>query len=201
VLASLPAFPAYAQRAAHIGRNDVPFVGEIGGPRLGQVVGGVPVQAGETSQNHTQITLDGWVFRSSLRPANRDGHTLAIFPTLENLRESANGRILARMVQGFLLDEVERRGRWVHVRRAVWVPAAGLGAVEAAAPATRDAGASRIAANQEPPQPADPRRAIVRRRLQLFRAPDSTAIGSLHAGNPVRNTARAGPCMRIEAPA
>lgn len=201
VLASQQAFPAYAQHPAHIGRNDVPFVGEIGGPRLGQVVGGVPIQAGETSQNHTQITLDGWVFRSSLRPANRDGHTLAIFPTIENLRESPNGRILARMVQGFLLDEVERQARWVHVRRSVWVAATGLGAAEAAVPVTQDAGTSRSAANQEPPQPADPRRAIVRRRLQLFRAPDSTAIGSLEAGNPVRITARAGSWVRIEAQA
>jgi hypothetical protein len=126
------------------------------------------------------------VFRASVTRANRDGHTLAVGPTVENLRERPNGRILARMVQGFLLDEVERQGRWIHVRRTVWVPALGLGGAAVA---------------QEPVLPADPRRAVVRRRLQLFRAPDSTAIGALEAGNPVRITARAGDWVRIEAQA
>jgi hypothetical protein len=48
---------------------------------------------------------------------------------------------------------------------------------------------------------ADPRRAVVRRRMNLYRAPDSTAIGTLEAGVPVRITGRAGEWVRVEAQA
>jgi len=37
--------------------------------------------------------------------------------------------------------------------------------------------------------------------MQLYRAPDSTAIGQLEAGTPVRITARAGEWVRVEAQA
>jgi hypothetical protein len=49
--------------------------------------------------------------------------------------------------------------------------------------------------------PADPRRAVVRRRMNLFRAPDSSAIGTLEAGVPVRITGRADGWVRVEAQA
>jgi len=51
------------------------------------------------------------------------------------------------------------------------------------------------------PLPPDPRRAVVRRRMDLFRAPDSSAIGTLEAGVPVRITGRAEGWVRIEAQA
>jgi hypothetical protein len=163
------------------------------------------VSAGASEQNHTQITLDGWVFRRSLQALQRDGHTLAIKPALENLRAAPNGRVVAHLVQGFMLDEVSRSGAWVHVSRQVWVRSAGLAGATAVAtapgrspPAQR---AARSQAAQEPAQPVDPRRAVARRRIELFRAPDSTAVGSLEAGQPVRITARAGEWVRIEAQA
>ncbi len=203
-LAWLQAREARTQQTTRIGGADEPIYGAIGGPRLGQVIGGTAVRAGEAQQNHTQITLEGWVFRSSLQASLRDGHTLAIKPTLENLRLAPNGHVIARLVQGFALDEVERSGAWVHVRRQVWVRTAALGGQASVAvapgrsPLPRP---TRASTAQEPPQSVDPRRAIARRRIELFRAPDSTAIGSLEAGQPVRITARAGEWVRIEAQA
>lgn len=203
-LAWLTALPARAQQVTRVGAADEAIYGTIGGPSLGQVVARAPVRAGESQQNHTQITLDGWVFRRSLQAMQRDGHTLAVRPETENLRAAPNGRVVARLVQGFMLDEVGRSGAWVHVSRQVWVRSAGLAGATRVATApgrspTRPSRAS--AAAQEPPQPADPRRAVARRRIELFRAPDSTAIGSLEAGQPVRITARAGEWVRIEAQA
>ncbi|MFI5206462.1 MAG: hypothetical protein ACHQU8_01900 [Gemmatimonadales bacterium] len=204
-LAWLTARQARTQQATRTFGADEPIYGTIGGPRLGEVVGGAAVRAGESQQNHTQITLDGWVFKRSLQAMQRDGHTLAVKPAVENLRAAPNGHVLARLVQGFMLDEVERNGAWVHVSRQVWVRSAALGgqtsvaAVPARSPPPRPARPS--PAVQEPPQPVDPRRAVARRRIELFRAPDSTAIGSLEAGQPLRITARAGEWVRIEAQA
>jgi hypothetical protein len=91
------------------------------------------------------------------------------------------------------------------VSRQVWVRSAALAgptsvaAAPGRSPPQRSARASQAA--QEPPQSIDPRRAVARRRIELFRAPDSTAIGSLEAGQPLRITARAGEWVRIEAQA
>jgi len=194
---------ARAQQIATVTRAAEPVLGEIGGPRLGQVAQNVSVTTGTTRGAHTQITLEGWIFKPSLQPANRDGHTLAIRNgPVENLRDAPNGSVLAQLVQGFLLDQVEQRGQWVKVRRSVWIATAAL---------SRDARRSTVAAPAPaPPAPApapaapvsvpevDARRGVVRRRMQLYRAPDSAAVGQLEAGTSVRITGRAGAWVRIE---
>ena len=232
LLALLPCASARAQQTAVIDKPDQPLFGEIGGARLGQLTQGASFAAGTSRQNHTQITLEGWIFRASLRPAGRDGHPLAVSRApAENLRDAPNGRVLAQLVEGFLLDTLDRRGQWIHVRRQVWVANSALRAPAAAtrpaaqqpAPATASATppASRPSsspasrptpspASGPPPSPGsgsgpqppvDPQRAVVRRRMQLFRAPDSSAIGQLEAGTPVRITARAGEWVRVESQA
>lgn len=214
LLAPLPCRYAQAQQPAVIDKPDQPLFGEIGGARLGQLTQGASFAAGTSRQNHTQITLEGWIFRASLRTAGRDGHPLAVSRApAENLRDAPNGRVLAQLVEGFLLDTLDRRGQWIRVRRQVWVPNSALRApVTAAAsrPApTPAASAPPSTVNRPPstvgppstvngPPVVDPQRAVVRRRMQLFRAPDSTAIGQLEAGTPVRITARAGGWVRVE---
>ncbi len=208
---------AAAQQPATVQRDNETFLSEPGGTRLGRIYTGAPVAVGSVRSGNTQVTLDGWVFARSVQPADRDGHTLSIAQgPEENLRQAPNGRVLARLVLGCLLDEVERRGEWVHVRRAGWIASVALGGAAvaaapprgapAAAPApaapTRAARATAQAPVAAPPTPqeaVDPRRAVARRRLQLFRAPDAAPAGVLEAGVPVRITARAGAWVRVEA--
>jgi len=45
----------------------------------------------------------------------------------------------------------------------------------------------------------DARRAVLRRQVRLYRAPDAPATGVLEAGVPIRITARAGGWVRVEA--
>ena len=206
---------AHAQQRATIARAGEPFHGEIGGPRLGQLTEGSAFASGTVRGAHTQITLEGWVFKPSLQASSRDGHDLAVRTSpAENLRDAPNGRVLAQLVQGFLLDQVEQRGQWVRVRRNVWVATAALRAPASASaqpPArtaqrdTAKAPAAAPAPDTQNPAPAtetqgsvDPRRGVVRRRMQLYRAPDSAAIGQLEAGTPVRVVARAGDWVRVE---
>ncbi len=190
--------PVVGAQTVQVRNDNQPFLTEPGGARIGRLALGASFSSGTTRGGHTQVTLEGWVFRASLDSVNRDGHTLRVSPPEENVRAEPNGRIVARLVQGALLDEAERRGAWVRVRRAGWI----------ATPAARTETARQAPARQEPPparaavgpvEPVDPRRAVVRRRLQLFRAPDSTAVGYLEGGLPVRITARAGGWVRIEA--
>ena len=178
-----------------VARDGEPFYADVRGARLGRFAAGVAVTPGQARNGYTQATLDGWIIRSSTQPTTREGRDLSVTRE-ENLRAAPNGRLVARLAAGVLLDEVERRGAWVRVRRTVWVATEGLRgpAARTTAPAPRrDTAQSSV--------PPDPRRALVRRRMNLYRAPDSTAIGTLEAGVPVRITGRAGEWVRVEAQA
>ena len=171
-------------------RDGAPFYAEVRGTRLGRFAAGVAVPQTASRPGFTQVTLDGWIIRSATASAHRDGHNLSVSRE-ENLREVPNGRLLARFVAGALVDSVEVRGGWMRVRRPVWVATESVrGAVAGPtqAPGADTAGQGAI----------DTRRAVVRRRLNLYPAPDSSAIGTLEAGVPVRVMTRAGGWVRVE---
>jgi hypothetical protein len=188
------AAPLGAQQAAVVQRDREAFVADPGGKQLGRLARGAAVTVQGARSGNTQVTVEGWILRSSVKDDRREGHTLSVGPPEENLRAAPNGRVVARLVRGALLDEVARRGAWVHVRRSGWIASAAL--VKGA----------RAAAPQAAPAPdsmrsedVDPRGAVLRRRVQLFRAPDAPTTSFLDAGVPVRITARAGQWVRIEA--
>lgn len=198
-------------QAIRIVRDGEVFMAAPGGTRLGRLPAGIELGAGAERGGHISVTLEGWIFRSSLDPTSRDGRNF-VTNRDENLRDAPNGRLRARLFRGVLLDSLERRGGWLRVRREVWVAANAV--QRAGATAVRTARAPAVAAREERARPqasrdtgsgvadarvnVDPRRGVSRRRLELFRAPDSSAIGSIEAGLPVRITARAGPWVRVE---
>jgi hypothetical protein len=206
---------AHAQQTVTIQRENALFLAEPGGVRLGRFPIGTRVAATGSRSAHTQIQLDGWIWSESVRPEVRDGHTLSVRRTgEENVRNEPNGTIVARLIGGVLLDSAGRRGGWVHVRRSGWVASADLQAAgataaapaRAAAPAPVPAVAAPPVARPVPAVPEttvvenlDPRLAIVRRRVDLRRAPGATPAGTLEAEMPVRITARAGEWVRVEA--
>jgi hypothetical protein len=203
-----------------IQRDNEALVADPGGTRLGRAAAAASFRATGSRDGFTQVTLEGWIWRASLRPERRDGHTLALSkPGEEKLRATPNGTVVAHLVSGALLDEVERRGGWVHVRRTGWIASTALGGAPQASarPAERPAAppVAAPAATQTAPAPAaqappaetassaiqnlDPRLAVVRRRVELRRAPDAPPAGTLEAEMPVRITARAGGWVRVEA--
>ena len=181
---------ARAQQTATVRRDGESVTSDPGGRPLGRLAAGVALQVQGSRGANTQVMLDGWIIRSSVRPTTQDGHDLQVSRD-ENLRVVPNGRLVARLVKGALLDRVEQRGGWIHVKRAGWVAA---GALE---------GAAAAAAAAVPPAPGDTgvdaRRAVLRRQARIYRGPDAPATGVLEAGTPVRITARAGGWTRIEA--
>jgi hypothetical protein len=186
------AAPARAQQAATVRRDGEAFVSEPGGKQLGHLAAGLALTPQGSRGGNTQVTLDGWMIRAAARTVDRDGHNLAVSRGV-NLRAAPNGRIVARLVQGALFDRIEQRGTWFHVRRTGWVASSAL----AAAPAPQ-------AATAPPAGPmadtvVDARRAVLRRQVRLYRAPDAPATGVLEAGVPIRITARAGGWVRVEA--
>ena len=183
--------PALAQQAATVQRDNEAFLAEPGGAPLGRVAQGAQFPSGGARSGFTALTLDGWVWGESLGADVRDGHTLRVTKAgQENLRTVPNGTVVGRLVSGALLDEVERRGGWVHVRRSGWVATAGLRVAGPSAPAAAETTAT--------DQDLDPHLAVARTRIELHRAPGAPPSGSLEADMPVRITARAGEWVRVE---
>jgi hypothetical protein len=189
VSAWILATPARAQQAATVRRDGEPIFADPGGVELGRMTVGTAVTPQETREGHVRFVLEGWIFAASVQADSRPGHDLSVSPGEENLRAEPNGRVLARLVHGALLDEVERNGGWVHVRRSVWIASGGLASAAGAVAAAADTAG----------QGVDARRGVLRHRVSLLRFPDSTSSGVLEAGVPVRVTDRAGGWVRVEA--
>jgi hypothetical protein len=191
ILGWLVAPPARAQRVAKVARQGEPFLSDTGGVELGRLSQGALVAVGTAQGSATPVALEGWIIATSVQHTDRDGHDLAVSRP-ENLRAAPNGQLVARLVRNALLDSLETRGGWVHVRRNGWVATQGLAAAPAAAQVASTAGADSA------DTAADAGVVVLGRQVQLYRNPDAPASGVLEAGSPVRVTERAGEWLRVE---
>jgi hypothetical protein len=144
-----------------------------GGTRIAVLLRDSPLVGGAAQERWREVTLQGWVREASVVATTRDGYDLAIATSGATIHTEPGGTILARGLQGFLLDEVSRREGWVRVRRTAWVwspsierlaagaspaaPGAAAAAPAAAADtgstsATRDAGPRTLHASPSGPQ-------------------------------------------------
>ena len=163
---------------------------------LGTLSEGAELTGAAERDGFRQVTLEGWIWGSSVARADRGGFDLAVSTSSgENLRATANGRVIARLANGFLLEEVARDGNWVRVRRKGWVASVGLRAVGAAAAA---AAAGEGAPNAGTDGNPSLDRGVTASELEIRAVPEGRVMGRLAAGSPVRVLARAGDWVRVE---
>ena len=173
---------------------------------------GAPVETGRARGGWHSAVVEGWIFTESTDRTRRDGFDLVVTPVKgENLRESPNGAVVGRVREGTLLERVEQRGRWTHVRRKGWIPRKALPGKAAAAVT----GVSERPASVQQPQPAPkPRgpaaatpapappaeggeRIQTARETPLAAAAEGGTLGTLQGGTPARILARAGDLVTI----
>jgi len=115
------------------------FRREPNGVILGRVATGASLQVVGRDGNWVQADLEGWVWLASLRTSDTELDLVVSATGGENLRDGPSGAIIGRLEEGALLEELERRPQWAHVRRRGWIWSAsvggGTGATTAAAPA------------------------------------------------------------------
>lgn len=137
LLAGLLAFgpSAHAQAAARVGTiiaDGVWFHDEPGGKRLARLERGAEVRVGATEGDWQAIVLEGHIWNRSIGRAAAEGFDLRVtVRSEENLREAPNGTVIARLLEGFLLERLEAGDRWTRVRRSGWVRRAQVRAAEA----------------------------------------------------------------------
>ena len=92
------------------------------GRQLGEVFRGARLALVRVVGDWAEVTLDGWVRSSSLTPTTREGFNRVVGRVGgDELRGSPAGDVTARLLQGFLLDQLGEEGDWSQVRRRGWV--------------------------------------------------------------------------------
>lgn len=165
---------------------------------LARVSEGVIVRGGATRDGWIEVTLDGWIWGQSVRASPNPDFDLSVGRAAgENLRDGPNGGVLARLLAGFLLDEVERADGWVHVRRSGWMWGRSLVRQSPTTPASSPAAAPPPRA--EPPAEAEG--ALDHMTLvppsSLLAAPASDTVAALRAPLAARVLARADGWARV----
>ena len=156
---------------------------------------------GAVKDGWVAVSLEGWIWRASLARTDRDGHNLIVTAARgENLRTTRNGAVIARLLSGFLLDEMSRDRAWVRVRRTGWMLAGSLRPIDALAEGTRPSADSMPLS-----APTDSGsggsvldRAVVAREAELDRLPEGPRQGALAPDAPVRILARSGEWVRVQ---
>jgi len=209
VVLCLAAPPPVAGQGRYRVTNDGEwFYQEPGGRRLARLARGAIVGGGETRGEWTQVTLEGWIFATSVGPSPRPDFDLAVtHAPEENLRSSAGGALVAKLAEGFGLKKVGQDDRWVHVTREGWVSTSAL-AIIPDVNATRSASDSDSTSAQGgltlgrrpgvDSTPTAPARQQPARPTTLYRAPDGPESGTVTAETPLRVLGRSGDWARVQ---
>ena len=208
----LCAGPVLAQEARRL-ETSTDLHRDPDGAPLVSLPAGAPVEAGKADGDWRQVTVEGWIYRPSTSPTERDGFDLVVTSDEgENLRRAPNGPIVGRAREGTLLERVDERGKWFRVRRDGWVPQQAVPARSQTDTTRRHGRADRrkggeadsVAAQVRAPTaaaaaPTGPIEGVeTLRETGLSRAPDSSAIASLPAGTPARVLGRSGEWVRVQ---
>jgi hypothetical protein len=165
---------------------------------VARLVAGTPVRVIERQGAWSRITFGGTVWEASLQ--RRDGGSFDLIVAAdegENLRQAPGGRIIGRLNQGTLLNEVGREPGWIQVERTAWVwnaslSASGGGGTDAAPP---PAAATPTRPPAAPPQ-APPSAAPAGGESWVRAGPSGTAVRTAPDGDTMA-VARGGAELRV----
>jgi len=212
VVFSLALSPSLAAQARfRVTTDGAWFFQEPGGKRLARLARGAIVVGGESQDTWQVVTLEGWIFATSVGPTPRAGYDLAVTRAPEeNLRSAPAGALIGKLPQGFLLNKVAEgtSGNWVHVLRPGWVEKSAVESLPPVASSQADTGAPGTPGHgpgvnppdtsASPSAPVDPSRVESARRTVLYRAPEGAPAGTLAPSAPLRVLGRSGDWTRVE---
>jgi hypothetical protein len=200
---------AQARTRYRVNADNAWFYQDVAGRRVARLApGAIVTTSGATRNDWMQVTLDGWIFSTSVGRSDRPDFDLLVTRSPnENLRAAPAGPLVAELAQGFGLKRVpgDSGGRWVHVTRDGWVQRTALTPI-ADVVATRTVDSSDADTPQGGLTPAlragdstvDSTRAQPMRMTTLYRAPDGPEAGTLAAEIPLRVLSRNGEWTRVQ---
>lgn len=190
------------------------FYQDVAGRRIARLARGAVLTGGggATRNDWIQVTLDGWIFATSVGRSDRpDFDLLVTRAPNENLRAAPAGPLVAELSQGFGLKRAppDSSGRWVHVTREGWVQRSALAPMaDVVATRTSDSGDSTADSVEGRPTPGprpgvdtarvDSSRAQPVRMTTLYRVPDGPEAGTVATDTPLRVLSRNGEWTRVQ---
>ncbi|HEV8380817.1 MAG TPA: hypothetical protein VGQ29_04485 [Gemmatimonadales bacterium] len=209
-LATAQPAPAQSTGRYRVSIDNAWFYQDVAGRRIARLARGALLSGGATRNDWIQVTLEGWIFSTSVGKSDRPDFDLLVTRTPnENLRAAPAGPLVAELAQGFGLKRAppDSSGRWLHVIRDGWVQRSALTPI-ADVVATRTADTARDSiADQGRPTPAartgdttrvDSSRAQPVRMTTLYRAPDGPEAGTVATDTPLRVLSRNGEWTRVQ---
>lgn len=195
----LPLIPA-AGVDAQAGRAEVAQEENLRAEPNGVVVAvlepGLSLELVRESGNWAEVVVEGWVWAESLLARSGGSYDLTVSADGgENLRSRPQGTIVARLEEGTLLEELERRPGWIRVRRQAWIWKASIDVDAAPVPeaaAGSDAGGGRGSAT---PGASSAFRAGV--ASPVLTSPDGDTLALLRPGSELAVTGRQGNWARV----
>jgi len=113
---------------------------------IGRLLAGASLPVVRTDGRWVQVEVEGWIWTRSIQVTDRQGFDLSVsVGPDENLRFEPAGEVVARLLEGALLDRVEDGEGWTRVRRVAWVWGPSMDIQEGNVPVEPQA---------EPPQPS-----------------------------------------------
>jgi hypothetical protein len=199
------ATPLVAQGQLRVTNDGEWFHLEPSGRRLARLARGAIVTGGATRGAWMQVTLDGYIFATSVGPSPRPDFDLLVTRAPdENLRSAPGGALVAKLAEGFGLKRISSDDRWVRVTRDGWVLRSGLAPVPDVT-ARRTAGADTLSGQgggTPGPRPGGdttpPVRVQPARVTTLYRAPDGPEAGTVAVETPLRVLSRTGDWARVQ---
>jgi hypothetical protein len=205
LLIGLPLAPLASQARYRVTADNEWFYQAADGRRLAQIARGAEVQGGAIQGDWITVTLDGWIFASSVGPSPKPEFDLAVTPDGgENLRAAPGGALVGHLAKGFGLKQTATQARWVHVQRQGWMKRASLLPLAAVSTTTVQAGDSDSSKTPPVTPPrgdstsVDPDKAQPNRRTTLYRAPDGPPAGAITSETPLRVLSRSGEWARVQ---
>ena len=206
-----PAASAQGASRYRVTADNTWFFTDVAGRRIARLApGAVVTSAGATRNDWIQVTLEGWIFGTSVGPSDRPDFDLLVTRSpIENLRAAPAGPLVAELAQGFGLKRFgapsDSGSRWLHVRRDGWVQRSALAPIaDVVATRTTDALTDSVENGAQAPtarsgaDPVDSSRAQPVHMTTLYRTPDGPEAGTLAAEIPLRVLSRNGEWTRVQ---
>jgi hypothetical protein len=179
--------PLAAQAMARVSAVQENFRKEPNGTSLATVPRGTQLPVLGERAGWVLVELGGWVWAPSLQATDREGFDLRVSATGgENLRAAPQGAVVARLLEGCLLDRVAADGNWVRVQRQGWLWKASLD-MSGTAPAVADAGGALDSVSIVTAPTA----------LSVLASPGGDTVAALQAGAQAQVLGRTGDWFRV----
>jgi len=200
LMSLLPMRPtgAEAQSIARVRVAEENFRRDPNGNELATVLRGAEIVVVSEVGNWVQVDLGGWIWAASVADTDRGGFDLRVRADGgENLRFQPQGRIVARLLEGCLLERISTDGNWHQVRRRGWLWRPSLEMDASPSVPVADVDATPTTEPPTSPEPLEPTVLTAPTPLIVHVAPDGDSLAVLKPGAQAQVMGRTGDWVRV----